>query len=119
MQPRIQERKKRRAEESKNAAPAQTPLEATRQMLKKKVLLTFSSKVNYEALEALYTIESDDADPCNLHDNIENHEVDPGAMGDGDRPEAYEDHNFAEVSYDDYNAIGDEEYGYDEDFDFS
>lgn len=38
MQSRIQERKKRRAEESKNATPAQTPLEATRQMLKKKVL---------------------------------------------------------------------------------
>ncbi|CAL9763261.1 unnamed protein product [Musa acuminata subsp. burmannicoides] len=130
------ERKKRRAEESKNAAPAQTPLEATRQMLKKK---TFSSKVNYEALEALYTvillimcfqqseqdngkrqkIESDAADPCNLHDNIENHVVDPGATDDGDRPEEFEDHNFAEVSYDDYNGIGDEDYGYDEDFDFS
>ncbi|URE12119.1 hypothetical protein MUK42_24699 [Musa troglodytarum] len=120
------ERKKRRAEESKNAAPAQTPLEATRQMLKKK---TFSSKVNYEALEALYTpeqdngkkqkIESDAADPCNLPDNIENHVVDPGATEDGERPEAFEDHNFAEVSYDDYNGIGDEDYGYDEDFDFS
>ncbi|XP_018683419.1 uncharacterized protein LOC103987923 isoform X3 [Musa acuminata AAA Group] len=120
------ERKKRRAEESKNAAPAQTPLEATRQMLKKK---TFSSKVNYEALEALYTseqdngkkqkIESDAADPYNLHDNIENHGVDPGATEDGDRPEEFEDHNFAEVSYDDYNGIGDEDYGYDEDFDFS
>ncbi|CAL9184947.1 unnamed protein product [Musa hybrid cultivar] len=120
------ERKKRRAEESKNAAPAQTPLEATRQMLKKK---TFSSKVNYEALEALYTseqdngkkqkIESDAADPCNLHDNIENHGVDPGATEDGDGPEEFEDHNFAEVSYDDYNEIGDEDYGYDEDFDFS
>lgn len=64
-------------------------------------------------------IESDAADPYNLHDNIENHGVDPGATEDGDRPEEFEDHNFAEVSYDDYNGIGDEDYGYDEDFDFS
>lgn len=33
----IQERKQKRAEDAKNTAPAKTPLEATRQMLKRKV----------------------------------------------------------------------------------
>ncbi|URE49665.1 Brf1-like TBP-binding domain [Musa troglodytarum] len=115
------ERRRRNAGEAKNKTP-----ETTQQMSKRKVL---SSKVNYEALEALYSsdqdsgkrqkIESDAAGACDLPNNIENHAVDPGATEDGDGSGAFEDGMYAEVSYDDYDGNGDEDFGYYEDFDFS
>ncbi|XP_044478923.1 transcription factor IIIB 60 kDa subunit-like isoform X2 [Mangifera indica] len=52
------EKQQKRAAEAKNTAPAQTALEATRQMLNKKRL---SSKINYEVLEKLFE-DSEDAD---------------------------------------------------------
>ncbi|THU53663.1 hypothetical protein C4D60_Mb10t16810 [Musa balbisiana] len=64
-------------------------------------------------------IESDAAGACDLPNNIENHVVDPGATEDGDGSGAFEDHIYAEVGYDDYDGIGDEDLGYYEDFDFS
>ncbi|CAL9178709.1 unnamed protein product, partial [Musa hybrid cultivar] len=119
------ERRRRNAGEAKTKTPAQT-LETTHQMSKRKVL---SSKVNYEALEALYSsdqdggrrqkIESDAAGACDLPNNIENHVVDPSATEDGDGSGAFEDHIYAEVSYDDYDGNGDEDFGYYEDLDFS
>ncbi|KAJ8478779.1 hypothetical protein OPV22_022506 [Ensete ventricosum] len=119
------ERRRRYAGEAKNKTPAQT-LETTHQMSKRKVL---SSKVNYEALEALYSsdqdsgkrqkIESDAAGASDLPNNIENHAVDPGATEDGDGSgAAFEEHIYAEVSYDDYYGNGDDDFGYNEDFDF-
>lgn len=64
-------------------------------------------------------IESDAAGACDLPNNIENHVVDPSATEDGDGSGAFEDHIYAEVSYDDYDGNGDEDFGYYEDFDFS
>ncbi|CAL9099365.1 unnamed protein product, partial [Musa textilis] len=64
-------------------------------------------------------IESDAAGACDLPNNIENHAVDPGATEDGDGSGAFEDGMYAEVSYDDYDGNGDEDFGYYEDFDFS
>ncbi|KAJ0093101.1 hypothetical protein Patl1_26754 [Pistacia atlantica] len=50
------EKQQKRAAEAKNTAPAQTALEATRQMLNKKRL---SSKINYEVLEKLFEDSED------------------------------------------------------------
>lgn len=117
-------RKQRPAEEARNSTPADTPLEATRQMLKRK---TFSSRVNYEALEGLYTtdqenvkkhegkLEAGDAngkqETIKEYDNVS----DAGAVDDG-----VEDVDFAEVGYDpDYEHVGNEDGSYDyDDFDF-
>ncbi|WOL01895.1 transcription factor IIIB [Canna indica] len=122
------ERKQKRSEEAKSIPPPQTPLEATRQMLKRKA---FSSKVNYEALEALYTseqesgkkqkVELDTGDPNDLPTNTEKDIADDADdnMEDGDEPGTCEDNNFGEVSYDDYMGNGDDDYGYHDDFDFS
>ncbi|KAG1331298.1 transcription factor IIIB 60 kDa subunit [Cocos nucifera] len=117
------ERKQKRAEEAKNSTPARTPLEATRQMLKRK---TFSSRVNYEALESLYTpdqengkkqkVESDTADADGHPDNIKE-KVNSGTADDGDEAGAFEEGKLAEeADYDDYYGIGDEDYAYGDDY---
>ncbi|XP_008791772.1 transcription factor IIIB 90 kDa subunit isoform X2 [Phoenix dactylifera] len=117
------ERKQKRAEEAKNSTPARTPLEATRQMLKRK---TFSSRVNYEALEGLYTtdqengkkqkVESDTGEANGHPDNIKER-VNSGTADDGDEAGTFEDGDFAEeADYNDYYGNGDEDYTYDADY---
>lgn len=117
------DRRQKRAEEAKNSTPARTPLEATRQMLKRK---TFSSRVNYEALESLYTadqengkkqrVESDTGDADGLPNNIKE-KVNPGTAENDDEAGTLEDGNLADVAdYDDYYGNGDEDYTYDEDY---
>ncbi|XP_074564266.1 transcription factor IIIB 60 kDa subunit-like isoform X2 [Curcuma longa] len=120
------EKKQRRAEELKNMTPARTPLEAVHRMLKKK---TFSSKVNYEALENMFLeqdsakrqkVESDAGDPHETLDKKDDHS-DNLDNKDGDEPGASENDNY-DGTYDDYKGdcdegynYGDEDYGYKED----
>nr|XP_010912795.1 transcription factor IIIB 60 kDa subunit isoform X2 [Elaeis guineensis] len=117
------ERKQKRAEEAKNSTPARTPLEATRQMLKRK---TFSSRINYGALESLYTsdqengkkqkVESDTGDADGHPDNIKE-KVNSGTADDGDEAGAFEDGDLAEeADYDDYYGNGDEDHAYGDDY---
>ncbi|KAM0940129.1 putative transcription factor TFIIB, brf1, TBP-binding domain-containing protein [Dioscorea sansibarensis] len=123
------ERRQKRAEEAKNSAPAQTPLEATYKMLKRK---TFSSKINYKALENLYKINEEDtkrqrteseadagvADNGHDHKDIV-HEGDVVHEGDtfDDIPGANDDgYNEYCGNEDEYYGNEDEEYGYDDDF---
>uniref|UniRef100_A0A1D1ZC65 Transcription factor IIIB subunit n=2 Tax=Anthurium amnicola TaxID=1678845 RepID=A0A1D1ZC65_9ARAE len=116
------ERKQKRAEEAKNSVPARTAAEATRQMLKRKA---FSSKINYEALDTLFTsderqtkkqhLKSDDGDkPRNHRDDkanepqdsvTTNYHIDDNAAEDifegDDYVGEYDNHNYGDV--DDYD----------------
>ncbi|XP_074566232.1 uncharacterized protein LOC141822809 [Curcuma longa] len=115
------EKKQRCAKEAKKM----TPLSAAGQMLKRK---TSSSKVNYEALEALLNsgqdsakkkkVESDaDAgDPCEPPSKND-HDVDDPDAEDGDEQRTSEDNNY-DASYDNYKGDEDEGYGYGEGYDY-
>ncbi|XP_042455136.1 transcription factor IIIB 70 kDa subunit-like [Zingiber officinale] len=126
------EKKQRRAKEAKN----RTPLSAAGQMLKRKTFSSevISSKVNYEALEALFNsgqdnakkrkVESDAGDPCDPPSKTD-HYADDLDVEDGDEQRASEDNNY-DASYDDYRGdedkgydYGDKDYGYEDDFDFA
>lgn len=114
-----EERRQKRASEAKNANPAQTAAEATRQMLTKKRL---STKINYDALEKLFDEQpapdakkaraesQHEADTTN-NDEQEQENVDmEGTVGN----KAYMDgwyRNEEEVSdYGYYDNDGDDEY---------
>ncbi|XP_074572929.1 uncharacterized protein LOC141829373 [Curcuma longa] len=111
-----EEIKERLAEEAKNMTPAQTPLEATRHLLKRK---TFNPKINYEVLETLFAseqdsakkqkVESDASDPHETPDENDDHADDPDNK-DGDRFGASENDSDEDFDY------GDEDYGYEDDF---
>ncbi|XP_039125831.1 transcription factor IIIB 60 kDa subunit isoform X2 [Dioscorea cayenensis subsp. rotundata] len=128
------ERRQKRAEEAKNSAPAQTPLEATYKMLKRK---TFSSKINYKALENLYRINEDDtkrqrteseADAGIAADNDQKDKkstaFDSGDADDVHEADTFDDipgpnddgHNEYHGNEDEYYGNEDEDYGYDDDF---
>ncbi|KAJ0977169.1 hypothetical protein J5N97_012643 [Dioscorea zingiberensis] len=114
------ERRQKRAEEAKNSTPAQTPLEATYKMLKRK---TFSSKINYKALENLYSPKEDntkrqrtesEAD-AGVADDQHNNKVkdkasDPGAGDDVDEGDTFDDTPGAKDVYDEFYGNEDEEY---------
>ncbi|XP_042464678.1 transcription factor IIIB 60 kDa subunit-like isoform X1 [Zingiber officinale] len=117
------EKKQRRIAEVKNMIPARTPLEAVRRMLMKK---TFSAKVNYEALETMFSseqnhakkqkVELDVGDPHETLDKKDDH-ADILDNKDDDGPGASDNDNY-DVNYDDYKG-GNDEYDYgDEDHDY-
>ncbi|KAM0853756.1 hypothetical protein ACQ4PT_050873 [Festuca glaucescens] len=95
-----EKQKKRRRTEDKNSTPAETPAEATCNMLKRKGL---GSKINVEAVGALYNTEDED-DKANGKDDMH---FDAGYgqdIGDGETFDA---------SYNDYDADYDDNYNND------
>ncbi|XP_078428083.1 cyclin/Brf1-like TBP-binding protein isoform X2 [Wolffia australiana] len=110
------ERRQKRAEEAKNAPQPQNAAEATRQMLKRK---TFSSKINYAALDALLSSdeggvkkqrsEADDDKQVLNKEEDGKHKQDDTVTAD-----YQEEHDMDQEAYDeegDYNA-GDYDGGY-------
>ncbi|CAA6668715.1 unnamed protein product [Spirodela intermedia] len=83
------ERRQKRAEEAKNSSQPRNAAEATRQMLKRK---TFSSKINYAALDALFSSdeagakkqrpESDDAKQPGKHEEVKKDKLDDNVAAD-------------------------------------
>ncbi|XP_042440207.1 transcription factor IIIB 90 kDa subunit-like isoform X7 [Zingiber officinale] len=114
-----EERKQRLVDEAKDMTRAQIPLDATCQILKRK---TFSSKINYEALETLFAYEQDTAkkqkvesDVGDPHETLDKDDhVDDLDNKDGDGPRAFENDNY-DGCYADYK--GDRDRDRDEDFD--
>ncbi|XP_020579797.1 transcription factor IIIB 90 kDa subunit isoform X2 [Phalaenopsis equestris] len=130
------EKKRKRAEEKKNSMPAKSPLEATCQLLKRK---SFSSKINYKALESLYTdgakqqqteigdgeadngevkgldedAAADGRDGFGTQENVEEdrHDYDYD-YGDGDDGYGDVNDNYYHNEDDNY-GYGDDDYGYD------
>ncbi|XP_057506801.1 uncharacterized protein LOC130789994 isoform X1 [Actinidia eriantha] len=114
-----EERRQKRASEAKNANPAQTAAEATRQMLTKKRL---SSKINYDVLEKLF---DEPPAPDSKRPHIEGNEADAGNNNEQDQEnedmeetvgeEPYLDEWYSrneEEAFDDgyYDNDGDDEY---------
>ncbi|XP_042434061.1 uncharacterized protein LOC122020264 isoform X9 [Zingiber officinale] len=127
-----EERKQRLVDEAKDMTHAQIPLDATCQILKRK---TFSSKINYEALETLFANEQDTAKKQKVESDVgDPHEtlnkddhVDDLDNKDGDEPRASENDNYDGCYADDKGDRDedfdcedeDEDYDYgDEDYDY-
>ncbi|XP_061355742.1 uncharacterized protein LOC133300235 isoform X2 [Gastrolobium bilobum] len=123
------EMKQRRAQETKNSGPAQSAVEATRQMLRTKRL---SSKVNYDRLEELFNEPVAPENPKKVrfelpsdnHDNFESKLEDkpkddePGSADefeDGDMDGEYENTLYQENADETYN-YEDDGYNYDDDY---
>ncbi|KAL6534716.1 hypothetical protein OROGR_013391 [Orobanche gracilis] len=106
------EKRQKRAEEIKNAGPAQTAHEATKQVLDRKRL---SSKVNQDALEKLLSEYENPFDTKKRRiESASDHEDGPnngedGPEFEGDQVENVEDFNYDDFDYDcffdDYSSI--------------
>ncbi|XP_059639191.1 transcription factor IIIB 60 kDa subunit-like [Cornus florida] len=117
-----EKRRERQALEAKNAGPAQTAAEATRNMLTKKRL---SSKINYDVLETLF---DDDLAPDAKRNHPDSHhdrsvtgqqpdeeETKSGATSNND--DQGQDDEYMEVNDYDYGAeVNDCDYDVDEDY---
>ncbi|XP_059646463.1 uncharacterized protein LOC132293139 isoform X2 [Cornus florida] len=118
------ERQQKRAAEARNAVPAQTAAEATREMLTKKRL---SSKINYDVLEKLFDEsvapkKSRTETHLDYDDNFrtisknEELELEDGYNnGDFGTEDAYEDGEDPEGLHGNYENVG-EEYDYGDDY---
>lgn len=113
------EKRQQRAEERRNSAPAKSPLEATCQVLKRK---SFSSKINYKALESLYMdsskkqrTEFDAGEAENDEKALEGKQAsdEDASMGDGDDGDHHVN-NYGNGDDDYGNA--DDYYGNDDDY---
>ncbi|KAI0494618.1 hypothetical protein KFK09_024759 [Dendrobium nobile] len=69
------EKRQKRAAEKRNSRPPKSPLEATSQLLKRK---SFHSRVNFKALESLYTPEQDNT-------KKQRTEIDDGEAANGEK----------------------------------
>lgn len=88
-----QQKKRRRNEDTKNSTPAETPAEATYNMLKRKGL---GSKINVDAVGGLYNTKDEDSEAN-----------EKGDMGfDGEYAHDTGDAETFEGGYDDYNKDG-------------
>ncbi|OVA11069.1 Transcription factor TFIIB [Macleaya cordata] len=120
------ERQQKRAAEAKNAAPAQTAAEATRQMLTKKRL---SSKINYEVLDKLFddSMDSNNTKKKRFESDTSDHPAKVEIKGKEEEPESdlVDNDEYGEegdggdtYGYGDASNYGNEEegYGYDDDY---
>ncbi|KAG0499643.1 hypothetical protein HPP92_004334 [Vanilla planifolia] len=105
------EKRQKRAEERKNARPANSPLEATRQVLKRK---SFSSKINYKALENLFTDSVKKQSETGEIDSGENDMKKKDVESDGEAVDDGDDKGTVDAGFDNYYNDGDDYYGYDD-----
>ncbi|OVA11333.1 Transcription factor TFIIB [Macleaya cordata] len=130
------EKKQKRDAEAKNATPAQTAAEATRQMLTKKRL---SSKINYDVLDKLFDDSMDSENPKKklIESDANDHPTKVKIKGNEEEPESdlvddddntlqedeYGEEGYGEETYgygdDSYYGNEEEEYGYDEDYGYN
>ncbi|XP_006654245.1 transcription factor IIIB 60 kDa subunit-like isoform X2 [Oryza brachyantha] len=104
----VEEGKKKRRrhnEDTKNATPAQTPAEATQNMLKRKRL---GSKINDEAVNKLYNTKEEDGKAKKEMDFNDQYGQDTGDGETFERGYDYPDYNYdgyGDGAYDDYDGV--------------
>ncbi|XP_020245720.1 transcription factor IIIB 60 kDa subunit isoform X2 [Asparagus officinalis] len=121
----IKKKRKQRPAGEEKKTPADSALKATKQMLESK---TFSSRVNYEALESLYTMDGEkekkieskfETGNANGETDAFSEYADISDVDDGNETGNFEDGGYEQVSYvPEYDHFGEEDgsYGYDLDF---